>query len=225
MTIPKDFKPLGVTELPDNVLDAVKYCENSPSCLIWNYSFQVGKFKRIKNSTVGNLTRYSSRRNTHLYYWKFGYKYNSYTNHRIVWSLFNGEIPENYVINHVNNDSTDNRITNLELVTVKTNNQKTSQHSNLRLNPLNNTGILGVSDNVKIIKGVVYSYAHAQYRDETGKKVQKYFKYEFGNNVDRVRAFREANEWRISNLIKLTTELDANYDILKLESWLKEVVK
>lgn len=36
--------------------------------------------------------------------------------HRDVWEHHNGAIPENYDIHHINHDKTDNRITNLELI-------------------------------------------------------------------------------------------------------------
>lgn len=41
--------------------------------------------------------------------------------HRLVWSAFNGDIPENMQINHINEDCYDNRIENLELVLPKSN--------------------------------------------------------------------------------------------------------
>ena len=42
--------------------------------------------------------------------------------HRLVWEAFNGEIPEGYEINHINEDKTDNRYPeNLNLMTRKEN--------------------------------------------------------------------------------------------------------
>ena len=37
--------------------------------------------------------------------------------HRLVWSAFKGEIPEGYVVNHLNEIKTDNRLENLEICT------------------------------------------------------------------------------------------------------------
>lgn len=42
--------------------------------------------------------------------------------HRLVWSAFNGEIPDKLVINHLNEVRDDNRLENLECITVQQNN-------------------------------------------------------------------------------------------------------
>lgn len=41
--------------------------------------------------------------------------------HRLVWSAFNGNIPSGVFINHINEDKTDNRLENLNLMTAKEN--------------------------------------------------------------------------------------------------------
>jgi len=46
--------------------------------------------------------------------------------HRFVWEYFNGEIPQGLEINHINEDKSDNRLENLELVTKKQNIRKRS---------------------------------------------------------------------------------------------------
>ena len=49
--------------------------------------------------------------------------------HRVVWEAFNGPVPAGLQINHINEDKTDNRLENLELVTPS----KNIQHSVNRL--------------------------------------------------------------------------------------------
>ena len=44
--------------------------------------------------------------------------------HRVIWEMFNGEIPENMQIDHINNKRNDNRIENLQLVTHAQNQQR-----------------------------------------------------------------------------------------------------
>lgn len=44
--------------------------------------------------------------------------------HRIIWISAHGIIPDGYVIDHINNDKTDNRLENLQLLTPEQNSQK-----------------------------------------------------------------------------------------------------
>ena len=41
--------------------------------------------------------------------------------HRIIWEVFNGEIPKNYEIDHINTIRTDNRLSNLRCCTTREN--------------------------------------------------------------------------------------------------------
>lgn len=52
--------------------------------------------------------------------WKDG-KAKRFLVHRLVWEAFNGPIPEGYDCNHINEDKTDNRLENLNLMTRKEN--------------------------------------------------------------------------------------------------------
>lgn len=45
----------------------------------------------------------------------------AYFVHRLVWEAFNGQIPENMQVNHINEIKTDNRLSNLNLMTCKEN--------------------------------------------------------------------------------------------------------
>lgn len=42
--------------------------------------------------------------------------------HRLIWTVVNGKIPEGRQVNHINEDKSDNRICNLNLMTPKENN-------------------------------------------------------------------------------------------------------
>ena len=44
-----------------------------------------------------------------------------YKEHRIIWEMFNGEIPKNLTIDHINEKKDDNRIENLQLLTMEQN--------------------------------------------------------------------------------------------------------
>ena len=60
-----------------------------------------------------------------------------YYAHRIAWLMYYGEWPKNY-IDHINQDSTDNRIKNLRDVT------NAENHKNISLYKNNKTGYIGV---------------------------------------------------------------------------------
>jgi hypothetical protein len=76
----------------------------------WNkkYSYKDGLLLTKKNIQVGWKDK-NYIRTTH--------KGKTYRVHRIIWEMFNGEIPENMQIDHINNNGFDNRLENLQLVT------------------------------------------------------------------------------------------------------------
>ena len=53
--------------------------------------------------------------------------YTTYNVHRFVWECFNGVIPEGKVIDHINDDKEDNRLSNLQLMTPKENCKKAAK--------------------------------------------------------------------------------------------------
>lgn len=54
--------------------------------------------------------------------------------HRLVWAIFHGEYPDSdKVIDHINRDGTDNRISNLKLVTIRENSQNRKRIHDLPL--------------------------------------------------------------------------------------------
>lgn len=59
--------------------------------------------------------------------------------HRIIWTLVNGPIPEGYVIDHIDGDPSNNRLENLRCVTPSVNS------SNKKLAVNNTSGVTGVS--------------------------------------------------------------------------------
>ena len=81
---------------------------------------------RYEVSDCGNVRNKKTGRILHPGHTKDGYlqvvlykdgKKKTYRLHRLVWESFNGSIPEGYEVNHINEDKTDNRLCNLNLMT------------------------------------------------------------------------------------------------------------
>lgn len=66
--------------------------------------------------------------NTNTGYIAVTFKGKQYMAHRVIWELLNGPIPEGLVIDHINMDRADNKITNLRLATKSQNNMNSEGH-------------------------------------------------------------------------------------------------
>lgn len=53
-----------------------------------------------------------------------------YRAHRIIWEMFNGDIPEGMLVDHIDGDTLNNRIENLRLATRTQNNANSKGHGN-----------------------------------------------------------------------------------------------
>lgn len=100
----KKLKLETTLKLHSDILDSVFYDETSPSGLRW---------KRNTRSTkkIGDIAGNSSGE-----YWQVGIGTKLYLCHRIIWSLFNGEIPEGLVVDHIDSNRYNNKISNLQAV-------------------------------------------------------------------------------------------------------------
>jgi len=99
------------------------------------------------------------------YYYQLKLGYNNCQNHRIVWEMFNGEIPEGFVVDHIDGNPSNNTIENLRVCT----NQENAYNS--KKSKLNKSGISGISikDNGT---GTLYVTAQWNY---SGKRCCKNF--------------------------------------------------
>lgn len=72
--------------------------------------------------------------------------------HRVVWIAKNGIIPEGYVIDHINNDKADNRISNLQLLTPEENSHKAHRDGRYLVGDDNPSTKLPVSKRKEVVE-------------------------------------------------------------------------
>ena len=163
------------------------YDENSPSYLSW---------KEIK---AGNYRKsgYAGALDTRKGYWGVSVNKRRIAAHRVVWVLHYGGIPDGLVVNHIDNNPSNNNINNLELVTQAVNARRAVHHRDL-----SSTGInYCVVDNK-------YEYWIGYYHDTNSKRHSKSFNCKkHGHN----QAKQMAIDWRLSNLKRLNEQHGAGY--------------
>ena len=176
-------KTLNLTpELFDNLI----YNPESKSALSWKNK----NYKRIRNSLDAG---YLDKRG----YWQVRVNNKLYAAHRIIWTIFNRDIDPSCVINHIDNNPSNNLIENLEQVPQSVN----SRRSVLNKNPLD-SAILYSDRNG-------YRYWTAFYHDLNSKRHSKNFNCDkYGDEIAKSMAIN----WRIEQLKKLN-QMGAGYNI------------
>lgn len=163
------------------------YDETSPSGLRWKRTHP--KASRVKvGSIAGHLLLSRNRKS-----WVVRLLGVPYQVHRIVFTLFYKSLPSELIIDHVNVDSTDNRISNLRSVPQKMNSR------NKRKSVHNLSGVTGVS--------VVDGHCKASWKDLDGASCGKSFSV---NKYGEEEAFRLACQAR-EEAIKRLNEQGAGY--------------
>jgi len=119
-----------------NFHDYFYYDETSPSCLRWKVERRRGyKHNQIhveKDSPAGNCESDSI-------YFRVSLDYKKHSIHRVIWELFNGAIPDGHRIDHYDQDTKNNKISNLRCIPNPLNNRNCSMASD------NKSGVTGVS--------------------------------------------------------------------------------
>lgn len=153
------------------------YCENSPSGIIRNSTgLPAGTLRVTKKEPLTSA-------------WFVKYKSVAYAVHRIIYFLKNGFIDEMLVVDHIDGNSTNNKIKNLRLTTQLVNNRNHKKQSN------NKTGITGIYYEER--------NGHSRYRvtwEENGKKSKSFSCKKYGKKT----AFKLAKEFRNNKIKQLS---------------------
>lgn len=120
--------------------DVLYVDSTSPSGLRWKVNRLAGKDNKIvnkaKDSSAGGIKRYKKG---HCSVWTLGYNKEVYYVHRIIWLLTYGSLDSSLFIDHLDGNSLNNCISNLEAKTQQGNAQNKRLHKN------NSTGVTGVN--------------------------------------------------------------------------------
>lgn len=155
-----------------------KYCENSPSHLVWDAPRYVGEnalaYGRV-GKTAGSFDKISG-------YWFCRLNGVRTSVHRVIWQMFYGAIPDGYNIDHFDRDKCNNNIKNLRCVPEAVNSR------NCKMWKTNTSGICGV-----LFRSGKYPAWRATWVDSLGVKRDKHFACKkYGHET----AFKLACEYR-----------------------------
>lgn len=159
-----------------------EYDETSPSCLRWI----VSRGRAVAGMKAGSIS--VTEKGYRM--WLVKLHGSSRLVSHVIWSLkMGGPVPEQ--IDHINGDSTDNRIENLRLVS----NQQNCRNRKMRAD--NSSGRTGLY--------LCETYAAGFFSDVTGKYQRKSFAFK---KYGREQAIMMAVQWRADNLAAMPSSLE-----------------
>ena len=170
-----------------NFSDYFYYDNNTTSCLRWKFSKWAGRGLTIPVFSKGDSAGYKHGSG----YWHVKINGKSYTVHRIVNCLFNPDFMYNCseLVDHLDGNLDNNRISNLKVVTTAVNNRNSKQKKN------NKTGVNGVY----FCTITEIDYYRAQVNAFETKKSKAFSVKKFG----KATAFQMACDWRAMEIEKL----------------------
>ena len=163
-----------------------EYDETSISCLRWKVDRYSGRYHNIRMVAAGDMAGARSEQSIARYYTVM-YDSTKYMVHRIIWEMHNGKIPNGMVIDHIDNDQYNNKISNLRCVT-----QRQNMHNQVKRKS-NSSGITGLSLNRLKNSWICY------WQDVDGKQCYKSFSIKkYGEHAHSLTA--EYREYMVNQL-------------------------
>lgn len=136
--------------------------------------------------------------------------------HNLVAKVFLGEIPEGYVVDHINNNPSDNYVTNPQIVTVAENSQKAAKYSyGMKLGSKLKGGF---NYDLRVVAYIRYRYQELGYYYGVLDKISKEVEYKFGIKlnkpyIQRIVSGKRCTSIYLSKLKVVRKYYDTIYDI------------
>lgn len=218
--IPAIFYHTGISGLEQNpvtVKPKKEICKPIPGYPNYEVS-NWGRIFIVKNGTrVEKLPRPCNNRERYLNIrlWNKGQK-KKICVHNLVAKVFLGEIPEGYVVDHINNNPSDNYVTNLQIVTVAENSQKAAKYSyGMKLGSKLKGGF---NYDLRVVAYIRYRYQELGYYYGVLDKISKEVEYKFGIKlnkpyIQRIVSGKRYTSIYLSKLKVVRKYYDTIYDI------------
>lgn len=218
--IPAIFYHTGISGLEQNqvtIKPKKEICKPIPGYPNYEVS-NWGRIFIVKNGTmVEKLPRPCNNRERYLNIrlWNKGQK-KKICVHNLVAKVFLGEIPEGYVVDHINNNPSDNYVTNLQIVTVAENSQKAAKYSyGMKLGSKLKGGF---NYDLRVVAYIRYRYQELGYYYGVLDKISKEVEYKFGIKlnkpyIQRIVSGKRCTSIYLSKLKVVRKYYDTIYDI------------
>lgn len=218
--IPAIFYHTGISGLEQNpvtVKPKKEICKPIPGYPNYEVS-NWGRIFIVKNGTrIEKLPRPCNNRERYLNIrlWNKGQK-KKICVHNLVAKVFLGEIPEGYVVDHINNNPSDNYVTNLQIVTVAENGQKAAKHSyGMKLGSKLKGGF---NYDLRVVAYIRYRYQELGYYYGVLEKISQEIDNKFGvklnkSYIQRIVSGKRGTSIYLSKLKVVRKYYDTIYDI------------
>lgn len=218
--IPAIFYHTGISGLEQNpvtVKPKKEICKPIPGYPNYEVS-NWGRIFIVKNGTrIEKLPRPCNNRERYLNIrlWNKGQK-KKICVHNLVAKVFLGEIPDGYVVDHINNNPSDNYVTNLQIVTVAENGQKAAKHSyGMKLGSKLKGGF---NYDLRVVAYIRYRYQELGYYYGVLEKISQEIDNKFGvklnkSYIQRIVSGKRGTSIYLSKLKVVRKYYDTIYDI------------
>lgn len=218
--IPAIFYHTGISGLEQNpvtIKPKKEICKPIPGYSNYEVS-NWGRIFIVKNGTrIEKLPKPCSGREQYLsiQLWNQGQK-KKICVHNLVAKVFLGEIPDGYVVDHINNNPSDNYVTNLQIVTIAENGKKAAKYSyGMKLGSKLKGGF---NYDLRVVAYIRYRYQELGYYYGVLEKISKEVEDKFGVKlnkpyIQRIVSGKRCTSIYLSKLKVVRKYYDTIYDI------------